>query len=266
MDHVPQNIRSGQGPMYVEVGDGQSLEQSIVKIVKEMYSLLIRHVKQSGRSHPHPYDFQSALKVVLLPSYSKREVVVVAMTDVTHIENAGSIAEGPQRTATLASLSGTARLVAGADCANELLVKRQRTRSKKPKNSTVSLFPAPEPVSVADQVHVLTAVSSLLQMSDMPDELEDEFCFCDDETQLRDNDMFLMANADKLWDEYLKESSNRTRSLIENTLVKAVIASDKTTKEVEARARAAWEAEQEEWDEDELDDEDLDEEELDEAN
>ena len=241
MDRVPKNIRSGQGPVYVEAEGGRSLEQSIVKITTEVYSLVIRHVGQSGRTHPHPYDFRTALKVVLLPSYSRHEVVAAAAC-VTHIEDADSITEGSRRAKTLATLLSSARLAAGAD----FVQLEQRTRSKEPEDSTGSLFPAPKPVSAADKVHLLTALSAMFQMSDMPDELVDEFCYCDDKTQLQDNDMFLMASADKLWNEYLEQSDSRTRSFVENTLIKAVIASDKAYAQAEAKAMAESKAEQEE--------------------
>ena len=242
MNRIPKSIRSGQGPVYEEVF-GQSLEQGIVKITTEVYSLVIRHVKQSGRSHPHPYDFQNALKVVLLPSYSKRGAMQEAMK-ITHIQDTVSVAEkGARRTQTLTSLSGAARLVAGMDHAGPLKTRERQAPEPEPHSS---LFPAPQPITPEDHMHALTAIASLLQMTDMPDELEDEFCFCDDETQSQDNDMFLMEQADDLWDEYLQESREHTRSLIENTLVRAVIAADKAYKEAEARAIAEWEAEQEE--------------------
>lgn len=250
MNRIPKSIRSGQGPVYEEV-QGQSLEQGIVKITTEVYSLVLRHVKQSGRSHPHPFDFHNALKVVLLPSYSKRDAMQEAMK-ITHIQDTDSVAEkGARRTQTLTTLSDAARLVAGMDHAGPLLKKR--TREQRAPEPHGSLFPAPQPITPEDQVHALTAIASLLQATDMPDELEDEFCFCDDDVQQRDNDMFLMERADDFWDEYLQESSDHTRSLIENTLVKAVIAADKAVAEAETRAAAVWEAEQREEEEEEGD-------------
>lgn len=247
MNRIPKSIRSGQRPVYEEV-QGQSLEQSIVKITTEVYSLVIRHVKQSGRSHPHPFDFHNALKVVLLPSYSKWDAMQEAMK-ITHIEDMSNVAEkGARRTQTLTSLSDAARLVAGMDHAGPLQKEKKRTRERQTPEPgpNSSLFPAPQPITPEDQMRAVAAIASLLQMTDMPDELEDEFCFCDDETQQKDNDMFLMERADYFWDEYLQESSEHTWSRIENTLVRAVVAADKAFAEAEARAIAAWTAEHEE--------------------
>jgi len=245
----PATMRSGRGPMVVEILD-QSFESAITSLMSEVYKLCIKHVQLSGRSHIQPKDIQNAFKVVLLPSYGYEE----SLKRISHIDDVAMIKNNlDKRTLTNHSMIMAGRLMAKTSVDTELgnssealdayrrVQDEERTAQEQEAGQHASLFPGPKKINSKQLNAAVCSIAHLLQATEMPDTTDEEFCWCSDKVQLEHNDMFLMERAEGLWKEYLEETSKADKHPFERSLIAAINKVDREYSEAEARARERWE-------------------------
>lgn len=183
MNSFPPMRSGGHTLAAVPEMDGPAVESTMIRVVKEMYTLAAKHTRCSGRTVVSKEDIVRALEVVVLPSYGLIETLQVP----TH-----TIHTVPGET----SDEDMALNMMALEFAGRVLAKGTRINAK----GQLQLEEKPD-----------------YELD------EEEFTVAPNDVQLEDNSMYLMENADRAFEEYLESTPIERMEPLRRALVKGVL-------------------------------------------
>lgn len=205
-------MRTGFG-VIERTPEGTTIEDVLLKLIVEVYKLADKHRHLSGRYYVQREDVVRALKVSILPSYEFIQTLEVPSRSQNHDLTTGADDSDIAKTADALHFAGC-MLGTGINILPQLMSE-----------SVSSSFSAATAENEEDGSSMATASVESEEDSDAeePQALE-PFCFCSDEIQMAENDMYLMWRAPGLWREYMEEKpegyNHPMARIIRNAIVK----------------------------------------------